>query len=72
MKETNREYMSSGERKYISLKVILKSMKKDDSTSKTKIIIKRKYREGKIKNSKVNSSHSMTYLLYNGSVSYIY
>lgn len=47
-------------------------MKIDDSTSKTKIIIKRKYRKGIIVNSKVYSSHSMAYLLYNGSVSYIY
>lgn len=35
--------MSSGERKYISFKVILYNMNKDISISKTKIIIKRKY-----------------------------
>lgn len=64
--------MSSGERKYISLKVILKNMNKDISISRTKIIIKRKYWKGKVVNSKVYSSHSMAYLLYNGSVSYIY
>ncbi len=59
MKETNRS-ISVVMTKIYKFKVILESMKKDDSTSKTKIVLK--VPRGELKSSKVNGSHSMAYL----------
>ncbi len=49
MKETNREYISSGERKYISLKVILESMKKMILHLKLKLLLRESTEREKLK-----------------------